>query len=129
MGLGEVEVADHDVRRDSADCLPTDPGGHGLQRIPPPSQDPSPCASCPVVATKIEWLATPAEARGQGKREIEATKEDDAKELRFDPRDATRWARGQGETSSRPTLRPYKRLAGVCQPGKQIIVSESLVNS
>ena len=64
---------------------------------------PNPCASCTVVATKIEWKATPAEARGQGKREIEAAKEDNANELRFD---ATGWTRGQGETISRPTLRP-----------------------
>ena len=42
--LGDVEVTDHDVRRDSAACLPTDRSGHSLQRAPPPSQDPSPCA-------------------------------------------------------------------------------------
>ena len=129
VGLGEVEVTDHDVRRDSAACLPTDPSGHGLQRVPPPSQDPSPCASCTVVATKIEWKATPAEARGQGKREIEAAKEDNAKELWFDPRDATGWAGGQGETSSRATLRPDKRLTGIRQPDKQVLVSESSVHT
>ena len=30
VGLGDVEVTDNDVRRDSAACLSTDPSGHGL---------------------------------------------------------------------------------------------------
>ena len=94
---------------------------HGLQREPPPSQDPSACACCAVVATDIEWKVTPAEARGQGKREMEAAQEDNAKKLWFDPRDVT------CETSSRSTLRTYKRLAGMRQSATQVLASGTSV--
>ena len=36
------------------------------------SADPSPSASCTVVATSVEWKATPAGTHGQGKREMKA---------------------------------------------------------
>ena len=64
--LARHDRTDHDVHRDSASCLPANPSSHGLQRAPPPSQHPSPCACC-TVATGIEWKATPAEAvKGRG---------------------------------------------------------------
>ena len=43
---------------------------HRLQSVPPPSQDPNPSAICMVVATSVEWKATPAGTHGQGKREM-----------------------------------------------------------
>ena len=47
---------------------------HRFQSVPPPSQDPNPSAICTVVATSVEWKATPARTHCQGKREMEATR-------------------------------------------------------
>ena len=73
--------------------------------------------------------ATPAEARGQGKREMEAT-QDNTKQLWRDPCDATCGARGEGETSATSALGAYyKRLAGISQSAQHVLVSETLVNT
>ena len=42
---------------------------------PPPSQSPCPRICCAVMAKKIEWPATPADALGQRKGEMEAALE------------------------------------------------------
>ena len=63
-----------------------------------------------VVATSVEWKATPAGTHGQGKREMEAAQQDDPEELKFDARDATRGTSGQRKASSRSALRSHKSL-------------------
>ena len=56
---GEVQIANHDISRHPATCFATDASSHRLQSVPPPSQDPSPSASCTVVATSVEWNGRP----------------------------------------------------------------------
>ena len=48
---------------------------------PPATQNPSHCTSCAVMATGIEWEATPAVASGRRKREPQATVEEHPKRL------------------------------------------------
>ena len=74
-GTPQVHVSHKHVRHDSAPCFPADSGGRTLQSEAPPSQSPCPRTCCAVRAKRIEWLATPADALGQRKREMEAALE------------------------------------------------------
>ena len=63
-------------------------------RAPPP-QNPSTSTSCAVVATGIEWKATPAVAPGQREGKAKTTKEKDSEQVRFQTGDPTQRARGE----------------------------------
>ena len=61
----QIHVTHHDVGGDSTSCFAADTGCDVLHCESPPPQNPSTSTSCAVVATGIEWKATPAVAPGQ----------------------------------------------------------------
>ena len=61
----QVHVSHKHVRHDSAPSFPADFGGRTLQSEAPPSQRPCPRTGCVVMAKRIEWPATHADALGQ----------------------------------------------------------------
>ena len=75
VGRSQIQTTKHDIGGDPA-SLAVDPCCDILQIKPPPPQDPSPCTSCAVVATGIEWKATPATAPGKGEGKTKTTEED-----------------------------------------------------
>ena len=70
-----TEVSYEDVCGDSSSSFPTDPG---LQCFPSPIPAPA-----RLVATGVEWEATPAVTRRQRKREVQAAQKQHSKELRL----------------------------------------------
>ena len=62
----KVQVAHKHIRAHTPTCFSTDARHHTLQRETPSPQDPSPCASCAVMAINIEWAATPAGTHVEG---------------------------------------------------------------
>ena len=60
----EVEVSHKHVSGDSPASHLANPSNHAFQQIASPPQDPHPRAGCAVVATRVEWNATPAVTRG-----------------------------------------------------------------
>ena len=75
------KVDDHHVGGYSATCFSADSRCSVLNRPSSSSQDPRPCASCSVMATGVEWKATPAVTHGQGKRKVQATEQNDTEQL------------------------------------------------
>ena len=74
-----------------------------LHSEPTTPNNPRHGACCSVVATEIEWMATPANTAGRGKKKSQAAKEKDAKHLcvkRGKPRDWATRERNTGEWSA-----------------------------
>ena len=80
----KVQVLDTDVYRHPCSCFPADPCRTTLQRIPSATQNPRGGASSPVVATRIEWLATPASCGTQGELAPKATQKKHPETLRVE---------------------------------------------
>ena len=68
---------------DARSTLSTHGGSSTLHGKPTPSQNSRPGASCTVVATRVEWSATPAITLGQREREAQATQEQSVEERWF----------------------------------------------
>ena len=62
----QIHILDSDVCRDPASCFPTYPRCGRLQGESPATQHPRHGARCAVMATGIEWQATPAGTTGRG---------------------------------------------------------------
>ena len=65
-GIPTSRSRNRNIRGHPASCLATDPGRHILQSPPMPAKDPSLRTGCAVVATRVEWEATPAGAHSEG---------------------------------------------------------------
>ena len=106
------------IRAHTPTCFSADARHHTLQRETPSPQDPSPCASCAVMAINIEWAATPAGRE----RELKVTQEEDTEVLRAHSRDAARGASGESQTCFLGLLVTTTRLlldpssGGKCHP-------------
>ena len=87
--LDHVQIPHHHIGCHPAACFPADAGCHTPEGITPPPQDPSPGTGCTVVATRIEWEATPSAVLGPRKREVKTAEEEDTEHVwlhRCDPR-------------------------------------------
>ena len=85
----QIPVAHHDVGGDSTPCFAADTGCNVLHSESPPPQNPSTSTSCAVVATGIEWKATPAVAPCQREGKAKTTKEKDSEQVLFQKGDPT----------------------------------------
>ena len=94
----QIHVAHHDVGGDSTPCFAADTGCDVLHCESLPLQNPSTSTSCAVVATGIEWKATPAVAPGQREGKAKTTNEKDSEQVRFQTGDPTQRARGQSSS-------------------------------
>ena len=81
-----------------------------LSRAFPP-QDLSPITTCTVMATGIQWKATPATAQGPGKRKVKTSQEEDAEHVWLQLCDPACWASGKHQSCTSASLRPQKCLA------------------
>ena len=80
----------------------------------PTSQDPRPRASSSVVATRIEWMATPAETRSQGKRQPKTLQEENTEELWSGRCEKVGGARRARQPRSWTPLRPDQSFPRHC---------------
>ena len=94
----EIELAEENVRGDSAACFTADSRDHTFKSVSPLAQDPCPCTCSAVVAKLIEWAATPARMHGQGKGQLETAQKEDPELLRFQLGDSAGGARSQRQT-------------------------------
>ena len=85
-----VKVSDHDIGAQSASCFAIDARHNALHGESALTQNPSPCASCSVVAKDLKETATTAAARRQRKRLTKTQQEDNAEKMRLDACQQTR---------------------------------------
>ena len=89
-------------------------------RAKPPTQNSHSCTCCAVVATRVEWTATPATTCSEWEGEAQATQEQEAERLRIESSLSRR-----GETCERlsahgATLRQHQRFLGVAERGPHL---------
>ena len=101
---GNIHVANEDVCGDARSALSTHAGSSTLHGKPTPSQNSRPGASFTVVATRVEWSATPAVTLSQREREAQAAQEQSAEERWFNARQSTIWAGGKCGTCTATAL-------------------------
>ena len=113
----KVKILDADVGRHPGSGFSTDPRIAALQREASSSEHPRCRASCTVVATRIEWLATPAESGREGKRAPEAAQEKDPETLKIKTRGGGHGRTVEWDSSHRTPRRSYQCLFSGIQTG------------
>ena len=78
----QVQVPDKEIGGNPGPCFPTHPGSGALHRITTTAQHSGSRTRCTVVATRIEWSATPASARSEREGEPETAEQQHPEELR-----------------------------------------------
>ena len=81
----KVEVTQEHIGRHSGASLPTDACHRRLQCEAAPPQNPCPRTTGTVMAKAVKRTATPAEARGQWERKVEATQQENPEQVRLKP--------------------------------------------
>ena len=110
---GKVQIPDEEIGGDPSSGFTTNLSGSTLQGEPPTPQDSRSRTRCTVVAKDVEWTATPAGARREREGKPEATKKQDAEDLRSEPSGAKR----EQKRRATPTWDPIAR-GGLVQSWK-----------
>ena len=123
----QIHVAHLDVGGDSASFFMADTGCNVLRCESPHPQNLSTSTCCAVVATGIEWKATPKVAPGQREGKAKTTKEKDSEQMRLQTDDPTQRARGQCQSRA-DTLRTHQSFRCAIQSAEEVAVSVALLD-
>ena len=100
-----------------------------FQSKPPLARHPCTCASCPVMAKDVKEVATPAVARNERYRHLEAAYQEHAEDLGIKPCETARRACGECNSSASSCLGAHQSPGCLVHPGKQIRLAERLMDS
>ena len=109
----QAPPVNQNVCRNTTTCFTTNSIHHAFQSVPPSAQNPRSCARYAVMAKGVQWTATPAGTHGWGKGHLQATEENDSKQVCVEFVQPTSGASEQRQPNTRTTLGPHQNFRQV----------------